>query len=712
MGKDRDSPTPNKDLKVSGTDDEATPRAIKRVLARQLVAVMKNQDLSKTDLARRIGTTRAQLDRLLDPNNDSVTLATLTRAAQAVGGHLHVELARPLSYALPQMIARGRKTVRVNPSDISLFVPADAVYPGVESTEQTLLDLLATLSRDETLLVCGRVNTIVTGPGDFDYKGRQQQALNLLCSREEIDRINVFAKAHNTAGPPAVFFRGQLLELMRWTVRYSQNLPGDGQTFLDPAVRSRFVKAALIASMLWSRQTYADRLSGDDDVDTARKRALGAFRKGIEETNLGPHLGVTLGRGWLLFSEYFPRHYPGFHDEFLRVTGLTLEQYFTCVTALSTYTIFNKPDGPVFNSATFAAATAYRDVFAAYLRLEAQNPVQLAPSLWKDFPKLRYRAIRDRPVLITDDARAVVLDPTFFSESITAGPLFHLMAHADDGKRKGILGAFGVAFEDYANDVLRRMYPTRQGLVQRLHCNVEGRDAGRRLFEIDAVINDVTELVIFEMKAAWLRDDAILDDAKLINHIRAKYGVAPDGAGQDRPQGVAQLARIIGAITRGEWSGEQGEFASAQLIYPVLVVHDTRMDAPLYGDFLDKDFVVALGAIPAGKRVAPLTVITIKELEHLESSVDKFSLRNLLADYTKACPDRVRSLHNFMAYSDYGKKIAPSAKLIEASTVIVERAQRELFPRTKETNTEIAEHRTTEPAYAKSPEQSGAPDGT
>jgi DNA-binding Xre family transcriptional regulator len=52
----------------------------------------KEQGISKTELARSMKTSRAQLDRLLDPDNESVTLGTLTRAAQAVGRNLRMEL--------------------------------------------------------------------------------------------------------------------------------------------------------------------------------------------------------------------------------------------------------------------------------------------------------------------------------------------------------------------------------------------------------------------------------------------------------------------------------------------------------------------------------------------------------------------------------------------------------------------------------------------
>lgn len=79
-------------LKEEGIYEEVTARAIKRVIARQFDALMQSEGLTKSELARRMDTSRAQLDRLLDPDNESVTLGTLARAAQAVGRQLRFEL--------------------------------------------------------------------------------------------------------------------------------------------------------------------------------------------------------------------------------------------------------------------------------------------------------------------------------------------------------------------------------------------------------------------------------------------------------------------------------------------------------------------------------------------------------------------------------------------------------------------------------------------
>jgi antitoxin HicB len=79
-------------LRDEGIYEEVTARAIKRVIARQLDALMHDQGMTKSTLAKRMKTSRAQLNRLLDPDNESVTLDTLTRAAHAVGRQLRMEL--------------------------------------------------------------------------------------------------------------------------------------------------------------------------------------------------------------------------------------------------------------------------------------------------------------------------------------------------------------------------------------------------------------------------------------------------------------------------------------------------------------------------------------------------------------------------------------------------------------------------------------------
>ena len=79
-------------LNEQGLLAEAEELAIKELIAEQIMAAMEQEGVTKTVIAQRMQTSRRQLDRLLDPANTSVTLATLRRAAQAVGRKLKVEL--------------------------------------------------------------------------------------------------------------------------------------------------------------------------------------------------------------------------------------------------------------------------------------------------------------------------------------------------------------------------------------------------------------------------------------------------------------------------------------------------------------------------------------------------------------------------------------------------------------------------------------------
>ena len=79
-------------LDEQGLREEATAAAIKSVLSMQIIAAMQDKGLSKTRMAEIMQTSRAQVDRLLDPQNMNATLETLLRAAKAVGRELHLEL--------------------------------------------------------------------------------------------------------------------------------------------------------------------------------------------------------------------------------------------------------------------------------------------------------------------------------------------------------------------------------------------------------------------------------------------------------------------------------------------------------------------------------------------------------------------------------------------------------------------------------------------
>ena len=79
-------------LTEEGIREEVTAAAIKRVIAWQSAEAMKGRHLTKTEMAARMRTSRAVVNRLLDEDDTSITLATLSRASLAVGIPLKIEL--------------------------------------------------------------------------------------------------------------------------------------------------------------------------------------------------------------------------------------------------------------------------------------------------------------------------------------------------------------------------------------------------------------------------------------------------------------------------------------------------------------------------------------------------------------------------------------------------------------------------------------------
>jgi DNA-binding Xre family transcriptional regulator len=79
-------------LAEDGTLEEINLLATKRIIAWQIEQGMIEKNLSKTEMAKAMNTSRSSLDRLLDPNNLAVTLTTIERASKVIGKKIHFEL--------------------------------------------------------------------------------------------------------------------------------------------------------------------------------------------------------------------------------------------------------------------------------------------------------------------------------------------------------------------------------------------------------------------------------------------------------------------------------------------------------------------------------------------------------------------------------------------------------------------------------------------
>jgi len=79
-------------LEEEGIREEVENGAVKKLISYQLLETLQQDNLTKTELAHKLCTSRSAVERLLDPNNESVTLSTLTKAARVLGKKLRLEL--------------------------------------------------------------------------------------------------------------------------------------------------------------------------------------------------------------------------------------------------------------------------------------------------------------------------------------------------------------------------------------------------------------------------------------------------------------------------------------------------------------------------------------------------------------------------------------------------------------------------------------------
>jgi len=565
----------------------------------------------------------------------------------------------------------------MNDSDVALLVTASALFPGTPADESALLTQLTQLSRDDALCICAKLNAIVSGfaPARSLYE-RQDEAVSFLqLTLSEKFALSDYAKRHGGPDRIFVFFRGQLLELARAIAVHCQNLPGDGETFNDPAVRSAFLRAALIASELWQARLFG---AAGLSVHEPLRQVLGKFRKNVEEASQAPHPGFTTSRGWLLFTQYLPSHLPDFTNRFEQATGLTLRQYFVCAFHLTGHTLADRPGIERLFPTRFSGELPYVGVLNRFIQLQSQTPDDWAQTLRGVPVDSGYRSLRERPIFSFDRNRSVVFEPSLYLGNLSSAPLFQV--RSNNMPMDKLFALFGSAFEDYATDLLRRRFPSGNGMLhQALRGNLEGVDRAGNAFQIDALLNiELTTASIFEMKASWLREESILaDDPEIfLTEIRKKYSYDPVGKTR---KGVAQLARSVGALIRGEWSGPDREYAGVTSVFPVLLVFDERMGTPGLGQFLESEFRTLLGAVPSGRLVHPVTVLTIFDLEHLVWGVESLSLQAFLREYSAADHERLSSVHNFISRSAFLNQVGQSELLEELSAGFMEEARREIM---------------------------------
>lgn len=593
-----------------------------------------------------------------------------------------------------------RTHVQHNP--VRVFVPHDAVFPHLPSDFEEFRRVVTSLSRTDTLLWCARVNIHLGHPWVDKPDDVQKAFVAQFFGDEEVRRLNEFWRLHR--GAIQVFCRPQLLELMRWVSLWSHDQDDDGYTFRSPDIRQRFARAALMASEIWGRRLYQDDLAIRDTVDATRRRVLAVMREAHVASADGSHPFLALARGACIMDN-LRQLLPEVDGLVLHATGLGLDDYFSIGVYLASQSFVNSvaSSGAVEKSGLLQTApdpsgqTRLQSMLEAYLCQHAQTPDDLRTACWAargdvtevEATRLDLNAIRARPLLRVSNGRGIVIDPVLFLESAAVGPLFHLVRAIPD-RANDWFGKFGDAFEDYFHQLMARVFVAPEGaaLVRRYVPNPMGSDkAGNDVEVADAFLFDQETVVILEAKAVWLREDhsgSDTDPEKYLQHIRKKYGGNVSVTPGERLKGLGQLARALQGLASDSYQLHGIDLSHAQRLVPALVVHDVHVTAFVHGQILAAELALLLGVDTSRSgwepmrlgnlQVEHLIVLTVEDVEFLETVSNKLSLVQVLTAYASSSKDRMLSFRDYLCLS-HPKLLRFNPRLLAKTEEMLSRVQ-------------------------------------
>lgn len=575
------------------------------------------------------------------------------------------------------------------------------VFPGerVSTPNDALMFRLRQLNRTQTLLLCAHLNLIISDPWHPQFTLDQQWPLIAhLFDRRAIDHIKQQAHPHSAQkngwkGQPTIFHREQLLEFMRLA---SLHCP-DAAKYQSPRQNNQskktFVQAALLISELLLDRTYVHANLGAD-ADTKRKSTLEPLRHSARYASNAPDPLRAFGRGKLMFFEYMPQELPDFHKDFQKHVGLSLDDYYACLFLVMSRYIHTNPGQIELTQHIMPLDGLTQqlphitDTFQQYLTLDSSTPEELQTAFQKaEGSEYSLKPIRERPLLHLPENQITVLDSTFHCEKAMAGPLFALPAQI----RRRLLGNFGNAFEKYAQTILATMYPQTEG-GPRLIFNERLGSKKRPLGDIDASMIEGDQLLLFEMKAVWIRESGTVqpDFEDYLTNL------------QEYTKGTRQLANTINNLISGKAQIKQHDMQVIRRIYPILVVYDSSLSVPGYAWFFANEFQEALDpdglltgsymVMTKGQwEIAPLTVMPIDVLENLEASIQSFTLADLLKDYFAFRDTEFQgeadtlALSEFITLSDYQQKInTVDSTIVKKALEIFQDAVKTLLPEDKQ----------------------------
>lgn len=326
----------------------------------------------------------------------------------------------------------------------------------------------------------------------------------------------------------------------------------------------------------------------------------------------------------------------------LRFDGILLDDFIAIVFGLFGHVMSIDPP-KLFQGLAFAAieAESYlmhtgfpKDVFAQFLRSRSISIQMLANEItggckWdrehfktvaeSDSFTTDFLPFRKHPLVDLENGKHLIIDIQFVAELLFTGLFFEIFFSMKGDKREDFLSLWGRIFELYLHNLLKIFYPEISHIL-----NVDAQYAGGQL---DAFLEFDTYVIVFEFKFFLLEHQIKhgRDSSDVAKEFRLKLVENEEG----KPKALRQLLESARAILDGRvcLTGSQNKD-----IYPIVVAYEPCLESFGVNSFLNKQFQPLMSVSGNDRRIKPLTVISIQELEELLPQIHTghFTWRDLL----------------------------------------------------------------------------------
>ncbi|MDP3509285.1 MAG: hypothetical protein Q8T09_15030 [Candidatus Melainabacteria bacterium] len=530
-------------------------------------------------------------------------------------------------------------------------LPLTALGQNLKPNADKFRSDVSQLNRDQALKTIARLNIITEETSDFES---QHLALQKLIEAELIDEMSISRlQKYLARGPSAetFFTRAHAFELFR-----AISLWANPEESLDLFSDSACHKNKLIRSILMAYELHSLRvqLPVVNALQTLREPNIESLRMLREcclmRSNICDAVSV-LGRGFLFVDQFFFNG-PGrdHKQEFEDNNDMSVEMYRECSTALLAATSHKKD---VIKAGEMESLFDIKleilceqiphkqEVFQKFLDLESIKSADLNKLFVNQstLDSVSIKGLREKPIFSFLDNSYIVSDVNLLAERATYGPFFY---KTNNDKQK--FEKFGDAFEEY----IKQIFNANERSWGFNRVRATPKDHPR----FDLWLESGSVCAIAEIKCKWIDDQAVyLSAPDFWKIVEKKYSICAN-----EKVGIGQLAEAIKDSLQREIVSSDFNLQNYSRVYPLLIVHDIHLLTPNIGYLFANNFWDYLNLTPPKlgyHKIKDATVfspilLTIAEVERLETCLGPQTFFDLITAYCKKDPLRINGIRSFI----------------------------------------------------------------